>query len=1393
MADYFNPTTDFQPELPQYAKDIVEPIEEEELIQQQQAQAMEEEIAAGEKAGPPSPELDQGEPAENLQPEEEPEEEVQQPPQNALDYLSSGRSIAGNPMETMEDLTTLGQGLVDTTLDIASSLLPWLKPVDDWWEEVSGKKQQAPEDKFVRDVSAIVIPTALTGGAASAGLTSAATKLGYAGLTKGGTAALGKVAVDAAAGTIIEGFSEQTYEAGNLSDLLNNQFGIQTPWATQEDDSPDVIYKKNMYESAALGGVVGIFDVALSSNLFKGLKQETTVVPKNAAAKEAIEDSSLITHIKFKDGTKASIRTMDKVAIDDNARVAAQNEEAVIRFKKATEQDFTETKETYIQSKLDIVSANYDELVAKGKAKGIDESQYTPEVIRKEYSEQFDRFSPEDKANLAKQYGTDSQPKSPTPYDPFYNEPHAPQQRAVPDYNGDTIKFKADNAKIQNNLGTVNGRPNPPVTPGWKRAFSKAADGTDRSELLEQVAEGLDPQFDVMVGPNKLDAKQVDEAVDNLVVNALNAPDTFKKDFKELVKATDSVLGNKTTSLTEDGFIVATGAYKRLLDMLGPRQQRASASIVSNAANNVSDASKAVGLIGETVDSSRQQELVFEALRVMMPEIRVNQLLSGKRLQMKKVAKDGDKNAVKNFIEDTTETIDEQVAKAKKDVEGFLDSAIEVAHKNPEFLKPLLREFEKSNGSVDSIHKLSKLAESKISFWKKAFIDGEPEVPSLFVKQLQSARYNNILMGLAPVRAAAGAFTGLIGKPVTSFAGSTLTGDTATLKRSMFVFGGIKENLGRAFTNLADEWRYANENTALSEARVRKDYIDQTAQDMETMDEMAEVWRANGENGKVAMWNITKWLSYFNGNNIVRAGINAMTAIDGFSRSMSASFSARSQAYDELFSAKNGAINVEEYTALQRKLYDQKFDRNGVLKDDVAEYMSREINLNMDSKTVTALEDVMRHIPIAKSIFMFPRTGVNAIQLVQTFSPTGLLGKSIGRGKAALNAVTQAEIDDVLVTHGYQPGNNAAFKALKSEYKGREIMGGAVVAGAALYALNGNLTGSGPQDQAERKRMMDLGWQPYSFRDWNGEWRSYQGMEPFDTFLGLTADLVFEGQRFDSAITEEWFQTLAASISMNITNKTFLSGFEPLVRFVNGDPGALQRFAAMQVDSLIPGTGVRSILNKAIAPQLKDVEANFAQYLANRNKFLPPVNQSLYDLVDVYTGKPINYIDPINAGINSLLPFFKTNGGTEKWRQQLLESGWDNLQTIRTNPISGEPLTPEERNFINNWIGENYGLDKKMEEFFNMNDGQVEKELKAYAKKRGLKKQSQFPIKKTWMYEQLDAMHSEAFKAAFAALEAQRTVLYNKGVLQKATKSMIRQGDYQGAADSAQQILNMPK
>ena len=248
-----------------------------------------------------------------------------------------------------------------------------------------------------------------------------------------------------------------------------------------------------------------------------------------------------------------------------------------------------------------------------------------------------------------------------------------------------------------------------------------------------------------------------------------------------------------------------------------------------------------------------------------------------------------------------------------------------------------------------------------------------------------------------------------------------------------------------------------------------------------------------------------------------------------------------------------------------------------------------------------------------------------------------------------------------------------------------------------------------------------------------------------------------------------------------------------MIGILNGDPGAGQRFLAMQANSLTPGAGIRSILNKAIAPQLKDVEKTFGGYYANLNKFIPPVGSELNDLLDIYTGKPIDYTDGINRAINSVLPFFKTNGGNEEWRQKLLATGWDNLQTVKANPISGQPMTPEERHFVNNWIGQNYGLDKKLEEFFAKGDGWYDRQLKAYAKARGFKSQARFPIKKYWVHEYLDELHNAAYKAAFGAMESQRKDLYYKGVLQKATEDQLSQGNPQGAANSAQLLIDMPK
>ena len=137
-----------------------------------------------------------------------------------------------------------------------------------------------------------------------------------------------------------------------------------------------------------------------------------------------------------------------------------------------------------------------------------------------------------------------------------------------------------------------------------------------------------------------------------------------------------------------------------------------------------------------------------------------------------------------------------------------------------------------------------------------------------------------------------------------------------------------------------------------------------------------------------------------------------------------------------------------------------------------AVYASREINLNLPNETVAALETTMKNIPILKSIFMFPRTGINALSVVATFNPTGALGMAVGKSRRLFNAKTAEQIDEVLVEFGLQGQGMEAFEALKAEYRGRQAMGTAVTMGAAMLAFNGGLTGSGPQDAGEKRRMI---------------------------------------------------------------------------------------------------------------------------------------------------------------------------------------------------------------------------------------------------------------------------------------------------------------------------------
>jgi hypothetical protein len=992
-------------------------------------------------------------------------------------------------------------------------------------------------------------------------------------------------------------------------------------------------------------------------------------------------------------------------------------------------------------------------------------------------------------------------------YDPFINNYYEAQQRAVNNVDVDPLQAKIDHALIQNDLGTINGRATSAVTDNTLEFLSNATRGSDRASVLEDLFLRIAPSVDVtkqtIQGVRKLTAQEINKAVDNLANNILSPDVTFDQ-FKGIVSEMRKDTFNSYKVLDEPGWIFTSRAFKKAFDeVYNPNSIRASAMLVQNAADNVADTIRAANLIGDVADTSRQQELIVKKLEALGGEMKLISWIRGSGLDFLKF-KRGKKTPeeLAAWLATRADEFDQVVANKTAAGQEFVQKYTRIAKENPEFLKPFNEIYDFTNGNVDDLQKLHRYMEDRIGVIGKAFVDGNPEVPSVVVQGAQATRYNNILSGLSAVRAMTGNAVLLAAKPISILAGSALTGDTYTFRKALAGFSGVSENLKRAFKHMGDEWRAVNSSPEIVAQRGRADITFGQYDDFMAIEDYVQTkWAKSGnpgDLGRVAAWNLAKLFHGYNKNNIARWGVNAMHAIDGFTNSMIASMNSRFKAYDELFGASRGTFDEALFNQKQREIYSRAFDSTGLITDDAVKFASKELTLNLDNEMVAGLENFMQKVPVAKSIFMFPRTGLNGLEMAWSYNPLSSMGLAVGRVRRAFKAQTPDEIMAALKEHGIKVESSEAeqaFKALKSEYVGRQLMGSAVVMGAGLMALSGNLTGNGPQDGAERKRMQDMGAKFNSIKV-GDTWYSYRGFEPFDSLLSIVGDVVYQSNRIDQAITEDWFRKLSFAISMNVANKTFLSGFEPIVSMLSGDEGAWNRFLATQADSIIPGTGARSLLSQAITPQLKDVENDVLSYLKNRNKFLYSGNDDLKDLVDVYTGEPIRYHEPLTAAANAMLPFFKSNGGMEPWRQWLLSTGWDKLQTIRTNKVTGQPLTAEERYWVNNWIAKNGRLAEQIEGLRTADNGWWDTKLKEYAKARGLKNQKEFPIKETVVHDMLDQIHTNAFNEAWAAWEQSNASSSNLPAYYKEIKGRLNIGDTSGAAQQSselQQILSIPK
>lgn len=835
----------------------------------------------------------------------------------------------------------------------------------------------------------------------------------------------------------------------------------------------------------------------------------------------------------------------------------------------------------------------------------------------------------------------------------------------------------------------------------------------------------------------------------------------------------------------------ATGAKiaKFIRDNFGVESLKASGRVQRTLARQVADIATAAKTIGGSMDTTRQQEIMIDALQVIARENAISSYAMGRGLQLWGVAVKqatnlkGGGDVLKEAVREADLGMREAISKADE----AINSIREVSKANPEMGKALLYAYEATGGNVTTVNALNQWYRKSTGVLSKAIIDGDPEVPSVVMQGIWSSIYNSILSAtVTPLRAWAGNTVGMVLKPATALIGSAIRLDGNTFKRTMVQYGALHETLQHSYDHFGLVMRRLQDDPDSVRYSVRDDIVTQNDQIMETLEQYAKAKELEGESGPMVMFQTARMLRDFNNHPLIRYSANAMGAGDGFTRAFMANVEARGRAYDELVQAGK-EINPENLQAAQKKLYAQMFDSDGLIKDDVVDYVSREIAMNLDTPMAKGLSQLLNRVPVMRPFIMFPRTSMNILSFTNKHSP---LARWFGESSQILDLAKTRdpqEIDKLMRARGYSTYSEADFDNLVAETRGRIAFGDLTVFGATGLYLSGQITGNGPYDKKKRDDWITNGWQPRSL--WMpglNKWVSYDGLEPFATFLALVSDIGDNVQNLGQAPSEDLYKKLGYAFSMNITNKSFLSGLAPMTDMLSGNEAGFQRFLANQINSVIPFSGARNQLSQLMAPGLREVEDNFLHLIRNRNNYLDLVDPdgALPFKIDYMDGSKIRDYDPLTRLLNVAQPF-KLNPSNEPYRQWLIDTGFDALPIINKDRWNGD-FTPKQKSELGAIMGQSGNIKKEVEALMKRPD--IIKDIEFIKAQRDKGRTSdQLDLSQSRTHVALRDIFTREKRKAEAIMYSRYPELRQRGNLKSVQEKQQRQGNY----TAVEEIINL--
>lgn len=205
-----------------------------------------------------------------------------------------------------------------------------------------------------------------------------------------------------------------------------------------------------------------------------------------------------------------------------------------------------------------------------------------------------------------------------------------------------------------------------------------------------------------------------------------------------------------------------------------------------------------------------------------------------------------------------------------------------------------------------------------------------------------------------------------------------------------------------------------------------------------------------------------------------------------------------------------------------------------------------------------------------------------------------------------------------------------------SEALARPMMGTLLGISMFMAAREGLITGSGPNDERQKKLLQATGWQPYSVKV-GDSYYSYKRMEPLATVLGLAADLA---EAKDEKTAGTVAEKLQGALVQNLTEKSYITGITSLAEAWQ-DP---KRYGARWVRQ-VQGSLVPNVLRKAAAaidPQVRDTTSIAGPIFGG----IPGLSQQLPERQQG-TGEPLERAGTMAERFLSPFPRSAVKPGTE--------------------------------------------------------------------------------------------------------------------------------------------------